>query len=580
MTLQQFVSKLILPQEASEIFGQAESANDGIEVGKLSNFDAEIVVQLMDIWCKRIDKLIEIDKTINNNVPSWRSHLANRWRGFTYTEYQALFNIHISETEFAYYPVFAQLRQDKGGVNSEKSRADLLANYEYNEEDFIRILCKNRFEPLLNTFFSQFAKLSALMPLDKLKRHVYICSPTGTGKSELLRTMFQRMVTKYPLYSFILIDPHGSLALSCKRLKSVGGNPDRVVYLEPFLKEGRTPTFNPFEISDISLKNLTFTAEQIISAIEETLSREGGKLTEVQLNMLEKCVYFLLKRRNSTMLDLVSLLNAEAPIIDEAQQYDPNFFNDYYRKPNNRTREAIGKRIERLLNSPVLRNLLGGNSTFDLEEIVNSGKILIVNLGDLSEMTQIMIGKFLVASIKSVIRKRKKNTGLQTFLFVDEVQNMISGSFDFMLSQLRGFNLSCIMANQYLSQLGDQAESVKQNTAIKIVGGEDYDDIKKVLKVPKETYLKDYEFFLKVSGYKIRLFQSLDAIIKNPKRYEISKEKEKEFDRIQVERHTRIYDQQNVNQRKATHSKTETKDISKPSNDSPIPPFEIFIKDK
>ena len=68
MTLEQFVSKLILPQEASEIFGQTEFANDGIEIGKLSNFDAEIVIQLMEIWCKRIDKLIEIDKTINNNI--------------------------------------------------------------------------------------------------------------------------------------------------------------------------------------------------------------------------------------------------------------------------------------------------------------------------------------------------------------------------------------------------------------------------------------------------------------------------------------------------------------------------------
>lgn len=580
MTLQDLITRLISPQEANDILELKIEDIEAIELGELANFDTHTVIRFFEVWCSRIDKIIEIDKELNKGIPTWRSHSANRWRGYTYLEYQDLFNIHIEAEQFSHYPIFSQLRKQKGGINTAKQRANFTSKLDCNEESYLTSLCENSFEPLLNAFFSQFAKLSALLPLDKLKRHTYLCSPTGTGKSELMRVLFHRMVKKYPKFSFILIDPHGSLAADCKKLKSVGGDPDRLVYIEPFLKDGHTPTFNPFEMKDTSLQNLTFTAEQIISAIEETLSREGGKLTEVQVNMLEKSVYFLLRKGNATILDLVDLLNAKEGIFEQAQQHDPDFFNAYFRKPNNRKREALVNRIERLLNSPVLRNLLGGQSTFDIDHIINGGKILIVNLGDVSEMSQVMIGKFLVACIKSVIRKRKKNTGRPCFLFVDEVQSMISGSFDYILSQLRGFGLHLVMANQYLSQLGDQAESVTKNSAIKIVGGEDYDDMKAVVKVPKDQRLKDYEFFLKVRGYHIRSFASPDVIIKHPKRYEIGKDAEKRLDKLQTERYYRAYDQQEVNTRKPHTTKpTEAKKEDKKSNGSPIPPFDIFIKE-
>ena len=464
------------------------------------------------------------------------------------------------------------MNRKQGGILTEKQRADFTSTLIHNEESYIEALRQAGIEPFLTTFFSQLAKLSALMPLSKLKMHLYLCASTGSGKSELMRVLFHRMVRKYPRFSFILIDPHGSLAESVKKLKSVCKNPDDVVYIEPFLKEGYTPTFNVFQITDISVKNITFTAEQIISAIEETLSREGGRLTEVQVNMLEKCVYFLLYRKTSTILDLVDILDVQEKIFKEAQKHNPRFFTEDYAKPSNRTRKALLDRVERLLNSPILRNLLGGQSTFDLERIINSGKILIVNLGDAGEMTQVAFGKFLVASIKSIVRKRKKNKGLPTFLFVDEVQSMISGSFDYMLSQLRGFGLHLVMANQYINQLGEQAETVRQNTAIKIVASDDYEEMKKVVKVPKDVYLKDYEFFLKVRGYPVHVFQSPDVIIKNPSKYEIDEETEAKLDELMIERYYRAYDQQSFSLRKSPEKFEEN-----PIPDAPIPPYDLNI---
>ncbi|MEM1326776.1 MAG: DUF87 domain-containing protein [Bacteroidota bacterium] len=413
--------------------------------------------------------------------------------------------------------------------------------------------------------------------MKKLLTHAYISASTGSGKSELIRVIFREMILNFDHASFVLIDPHGSLAESCKKLQTIGGFKERVVYIDPFLKEGFTPVFNPFEIKDTSIKNITFTAEQFILAMEEVLSRSGGEFTEVQMNALEKSVYFLLQRKQSTMQDLVSVLKAESPIFEEAQAYDSHFFDKEFAKPSNRTRKALTDRVDRLLNSPIQKLLFGGSSTFDLEKILNTeGKILIFNLGELSEQTQISMSKFLIASIKSIIRKRKKNNGQATFLLVDEAHIMVSGSIEYMLSQLRGFGLHVLLANQYLNQLGEQAESVRQNCAVKIVASDDFSEMNKVIPIPKETPLKDYEFFLKVRGYPVQIFKSPDFLLNDPSTYEINAAQEADFDAYQLEHYYQAYGDSNT---------LITKDLpnepTPPSNEgessAPKPPFQIDI---
>lgn len=574
VSLSNFVKKVLLPKEIDAITSTPKEIKEGVSIGSFSSYNFEAVKRLMEVWCKRIDKIIEIDKEVNNGKPSRKSRFANHWRGFTYPEFHALFNTHIPPEDYPFHPVYSQLNKRKGGILTEKQRADALSHLEHNEESYIKALCEDAsIEKLLFIFFNEIAQISASLPVSKMKMHSFICASTGSGKSELMRVLFHRMVEQYNQYVYVLIDPHGSLAESVKRLKSVGGNPDRVVYIEPFLKNGFTPTFNPFQIKDTSDKNVTFTAEQIISAIEDTLNREGGNLSEVQINMLEKCVYMLLYKKTATILDLVAILKAEESILKEANQYDPTFFSDEYAKHSNRTRKALLDRIERFLNAPILRNLLGGKSTFDLEKILNTkGKILIVNLGEASEITQVTFGKYLFASIKSVIRKRKKNQGIPTFLLADEVASIMSGSWEYALSQLRGFGLHLVMATQYINQLGDHAETVRQNTAIKIVASDDYEEMKKVVQIPKETSLKDYEFFLKVRSYPVQVFKSPDVILRNPEAFEIDEEAEEKLDTLQIERYYRA-----INKPQKGLEKLDSLDDNSFPDDDLTPPFDLNI---
>ncbi len=524
----------------------------------------------MSFWCRRVDKIVALDREVHS-INSWRSEKNLQYRGFTYLEYEALFNTNIKPNEFVYYPVFQQLARKKGGINYEKQRTYFTSHYQLNKHEYVRILTEQGFDSLLNFFFGKLSKLNAYLPLKKLFMHTAIIAPSGSGKTVLMESMFFRMTKKYKKYSFILIDPHGDIS---RRAKNHRHLKDRCIYIDAFLKDTHTPTFNPFHVKDKSARNINNVAEQVILAFEESLTREGGKPSEIMTYMLEKCVYFLLSRKQSTVVDLVNLLSANETIFEEAAEFD-DFFDDEFLKPNNRTRNGLLGRIGRLLNSPILKNLIGGESTFDLEAAINRNKVVIFNLGGLGEMTQITFGKFIIANIKSIIRKRGKPSKKHTFCFIDEAHNFV-GSFEFILAQLRGFGLHMVLANQFVEQYGQQSNSVKYNTAIKILGGNDenLEDLKKITKLPKDTILKDYEFLLKVTGRTLFKMKSPSFLLKQKKKHYLSKKEESLLDEKMLENYYKLIGDE------TPYSPTLRKDKDTPiRKDSPIPDLNLFIND-
>lgn len=568
----QFFENIIRPYELDLILSPSVD-QDTISVGNVSDYDPEKVKRLLELWCERVDKIVELDIEIHGQ-PSDKARQLMHHRAFTYFEYLDLLNHHIQEHEFPYYPIFNQVRRSRGGINTEKQRYTFTSRYTNEQEDYLKLLLEEGHDSMLKFFFGELGKLSALLPLKKIRQHTLVVAPSGTGKSELLRVLFFRLQKKYPKFTMIMIDPHGDLALTIKNSSLTYEQRERLIYFDPFLADGYTPTFNPLDIGDRSDKNLGHTAEQIILAFEEILTREGGKPTENMINVLEKALYFLLQRPDSTISSLVEFFSANSPYAQEAEEYDP-IFDAHFFKPGNRTRDGLHSRISRMINNPVLKRVFGGQSTFNLEWAMNSGKIIVFNLAAFGEMSQVTFGKFLVASIKSYIRKRKKNTGVPVICFVDEAHQLVSGSFEYILAQLRGFGLSMVMATQFIKQLGDQVMDVKKNTAIKIVGGDVEDDVKEVLKVDKDLRLKDYEFLLKVRNEKQTVFKSPSFMIKNPKKYVISEEQESHIDRMQLDRYYKVIGQENFQHRiSPKQAPSEPKESNLPN-----PPFDLFLGD-
>jgi hypothetical protein len=120
----------------------------------------------------------------------------------------------------------------------------------------------------------------------------------------------------------------------------------------------------------------------------------------------------------------------------------------------------VRSKFDDLVNIRILRNILGQQrSTIDLAEIMDKGKILLINLGStaggLSPRQNRVLGMLLLARIFTTVKERPKSRRRPFHLYVDEFQTMATRTFGEMLSEARKFGVSLILANQFVSQIDD-----------------------------------------------------------------------------------------------------------------------------
>jgi hypothetical protein len=112
--------------------------------------------------------------------------------------------------------------------------------------------------------------------------------------------------------------------------------------------------------------------------------------------------------------------------------------------------------------NPVIRNIIGQpKSTFNIRQIMDEGKILVVNLskGLIGEDNASILGAFLVTKIQLAAMSRSDIPDIKDrrpfYLYVDEFQNFATDSFATILSEARKYGLNLTVANQYISQMGE-----------------------------------------------------------------------------------------------------------------------------
>src|SRR5207247_2017416 len=110
--------------------------------------------------------------------------------------------------------------------------------------------------------------------------------------------------------------------------------------------------------------------------------------------------------------------------------------------------------------NPIIRNIIGQpKSTFNIRQIMDEGKILIVNLskGLIGEDNAAILGSFLVTKIQLAAMSRSDIPDIKDrrpfYLYVDEFQNFATDSFATILSEARKYGLNLTVANQYIAQM-------------------------------------------------------------------------------------------------------------------------------
>jgi len=126
---------------------------------------------------------------------------------------------------------------------------------------------------------------------------------------------------------------------------------------------------------------------------------------------------------------------------------------------------------------PIMRPLMSRDKPIDFLRAMNDRKIILVDLskGKLGAEASQLIGSILLGNIAIAAMRRKANDP-QFFVFVDEVQNFLHGvDLETILSELRKYNISLIIASQYLENFPSRSALFAncQNAIIYRVSGRD-----------------------------------------------------------------------------------------------------------
>lgn len=322
---------------------------------------------------------------------------------------------------------------------------------------------KNPITPFAITDYRDIRKRFGIKEKNR-RGHIYIIGKTGTGKSTLIENLAVSDIRNKK--GLALIDPHGDLAekilhlIPKRRIKDV-------VYFNPGDLEFPI-AFNPLE--RVNPDNHHLVASGIISVFKKIWSEFWGPRLE---HILRHSILTLLEYKNATLLDLPRLLTDKefrekvvrsiaTPQIREFWFYEFEKYSAWLRS------EAISpilNKIGQFLSSLPLRNIAGQkDNTFSLRELMDSEKILIVNLskGKIGEENCALLGAMIVTKIQLAALSRvemPENTRKPFYLYVDEIHNFLTLSFADILSEARKYGLNLTLGHQYVDQLDGRIRS-------------------------------------------------------------------------------------------------------------------------
>ncbi len=292
-------------------------------------------------------------------------------------------------------------------------------------------------------------------------RHIYVIGKTGMGKTAMLGNMIISDIRRNK--GVALVDPHGDLAE--RVLDFIPNNRiNDVVYFNPSDQDFPIG-FNVLENVDPEFRGLV--ASGLIGIFKKIWAESWGPRLEY---ILRYTILALLEYPSSTILGILRMLSdseyrkkviktIKDPVV---KAFWINEFANYNDRLRAEAVAPIQNKVGQFVSNPIMRNILGQTkSTIDIEEIMDQGKILLVNLskGRIGEDNSALLGAMLITKMQLGAMRRAyipEHKRKDFYLFVDEFQNFATESFATILSEARKYRLSLTIAHQYITQMEEE----------------------------------------------------------------------------------------------------------------------------
>lgn len=301
-------------------------------------------------------------------------------------------------------------------------------------------------------------------------RHQYIIGKSGSGKSALLSFQVRQDIAAGE--GLCVVDPHGDLIEDILAHVPKDRAKDVVVF-DPADSE------RPMGLNLLEAKTDEEKDRASLDAMEIFIKLFGNEIfgPRIQHYFRNGCLTLMDdEEEGATLIDVPRLF-----VDDEFQRYKVSkcknavvrsFWEHEIAKTGAREKEEMipyfSAKFGPFVTNTTMRNIIGQpHSAFNIRQVMDEGKILLVNLskGKIGDINAQLLGLIFVNKVNMAALSRadvQQKQRRRFYLYVDEFQNFVTDAFATILSEARKYELGLVMAHQYIGQLVGKTEEYGQ----------------------------------------------------------------------------------------------------------------------
>ena len=292
------------------------------------------------------------------------------------------------------------------------------------------------------------------------RQNIGVFGEIGSGKTSVLRLLIMQDIMRGT--GFLLVDPHREFSREVLSLIPAEQQ-DRVVYisLASLYQFGRTVCINPLQAETEHEKYIRTAG--VIDNLKQYFSDGWGHRLETILRNMINLV--MSTPETFKFLDIISVLFDESKRNGILQRCPlptvRNFWTKVFPKFAPEAAGAIYNKFDKIINTPPIAAMFSSaESTISFKEVIEEGKIVIVDLGSAATLDIIeFMGTMLINmfNLENKIRFDLGDSAKTPFnIYIDEVHMFSAPVIRELLNNVRKYNMKVTVATQSIKVLDDK----------------------------------------------------------------------------------------------------------------------------